>query len=189
MRTLKRIIKEKIVQLYKWIKQQEQFIESTKGQHQGYVIIGDKKNVKFGSDISFGGNVVLFASGNIEIGDHTMISMNVVLHTATHNYLRHPMWIERIDRPIKIGKHVWIGIGAIITPGVIVEDFSVIGAGSVVVENVPIGSIVAGNPARIIKQRNDYELQSLSTESPKYPEGAIAIKKGFLTTYCKNKKE
>jgi acetyltransferase-like isoleucine patch superfamily enzyme len=188
MKAIKMIIKEKIVGFYQWIKRMEQFIESTKGQREGCVIVGDTKNVKFGNDISLGGGVVLFASESIEIGDHTMIAMNVILHTATHNYLRHPMWMERIDRPIKIGKHVWIGIGAIITPGVIVEDFAVIGAGSVVVENVPRGSIVAGNPARIIKQRTDFEIQNWSSECPKYAHGAFATKKGYLTTYCKNKK-
>jgi acetyltransferase-like isoleucine patch superfamily enzyme len=189
MRALKRIIREKIVQFYQWIKEMERSVEATKGQREGCIIIGKTKNVRFGNDISFGGGVVLFASESIEIGDHTMISMNVVLHTATHNYLRHPMWMERIDRPIKIGRHVWIGIGAIINAGVIVEDFSVVGAGSVVLENVPMGSIVAGNPARIIKQRDVSEWQNLSREIPKYAEGSFAIKKGYLTTYCKNKKE
>lgn len=189
MMGLKIILKEKIVQAYRWIKRVEQFLEITKGQRQGCVIIGNTKNVKFGNNISLGGGIVLFASESIEIGDHTMIAMNVILHTATHNYLRHPMWMERIDRPIKIGKHVWIGIGAIIMPGVIVEDFAVVGAGSVVVENVPRGSIVVGNPARIIKQRSDFELQNLTSECPNYAEGSFAVKKGYLTTYCKEKKE
>jgi maltose O-acetyltransferase len=55
-------------------------------------------------------------------------------------------------RPVRIGRHVWIGGGAIILPGVTIGDEAVIGAGSVVTRNVAAGVTVAGNPARPISR-------------------------------------
>ena len=111
-------------------------------------------NTKIGKNVSFGGNVFLFKTAPITIGDNTMIAYNVVVHTSTHDYNQHPMWNYRIDRPVEIGNHVWIGVGAIILPGVKIADYAVVGAGSVVTAHIPRGAIVAGNPARIIKYRN-----------------------------------
>lgn len=170
--------------VYQWVKQQEKLIG--KNKPNGYLIIGDEEKIKIGSGVSFGGKVVLFANHNIEIGEGTMIGINSILHTSTHNYGHHPMWIERIDKPIKIGKHVWIGANALIAPGVIVEDYAVVGAGSVVVANVPEGAIVVGNPARIIKYR-DIDNKIRMDKDFKYPSGAYVTKQGYITTYCKSK--
>ncbi|MCU7551288.1 hypothetical protein OCK74_19355 [Chitinophagaceae bacterium LB-8] len=156
--------------------------------YKGVKIIGDQSLISIGDSVSFGGNVILFANAQISIGDHSMISINVVIHTSTHDYNNHPMWIERIDKPIKIGKHVWIGVGAIISPGVTIGDFSVIGAGSVVVSNVPERAIVAGNPARIIKYRN-IEKEKFQLPVEKYPIGSFISKQTFIdeTNICKTK--
>ncbi len=120
----------------------------------GSIVIGNKDNINLGDNVSFGGNVILYANEKIEVGEYTMIAINSLIHTSTHDYKDHPMRLKRIDRPVKIGKHVWVGANSVILPGVIIGDYSVIGAGSVVTANVPIGAIVAGNPARIIKYRN-----------------------------------
>ena len=55
-------------------------------------------------------------------------------------------------RPIRIGDDVWIGGGAIVLPGVTIGDRSVIAAGSVVTRDVPPDTLVAGNPARPLRQ-------------------------------------
>jgi maltose O-acetyltransferase len=52
-------------------------------------------------------------------------------------------------RPVRIGRNVWIGAGAIILPGVSVGDDALIGAGSVVTRYVPAGATAFGNPARV----------------------------------------
>ncbi|WP_286202790.1 DapH/DapD/GlmU-related protein [Burkholderia sp. THE68] len=52
-------------------------------------------------------------------------------------------------RPIRIGRNVWIGAGAIILPGVTIGDDALIGAGSIVTRDVPAGMTAVGNPARI----------------------------------------
>ena len=54
-------------------------------------------------------------------------------------------------RPVRIGSGVWIGGGAILLPGVTVEDGAIIGAGSVVTRDVAAGATVAGNPARVLR--------------------------------------
>ena len=146
------------------------------------IINGDKKNIIIGKSVSFGGNVTLFGTASITIGDHSMIALNVVIHTSTHDYNCHPMWIKRIDRPVKIGKHVWIGAGAIILPGVKIGDFAVVGAGSVVTKHVPLGAIVAGNPARLIKYRDSKIFMNKEEIQFDYPDNAIIERKSFLSS-------
>lgn len=52
-------------------------------------------------------------------------------------------------RPVRIGRNVWIGAGAILLPGVSIGDDTLIGAGSVVTRDVPAGATALGNPARV----------------------------------------
>ncbi|MBR3611436.1 MAG: hypothetical protein IKL57_08290 [Oscillospiraceae bacterium] len=59
-----------------------------------------------------------------------------------------------VEKPVVIGKYVWIGARSTILPGVKIGDGAVIGAASVVTKDVPNGAVVGGNPARIIKYRN-----------------------------------
>ncbi|MFA5359790.1 MAG: DapH/DapD/GlmU-related protein [Patescibacteria group bacterium] len=141
-------------------------------------------NVKICKNVSISENVIMYRTAPITIGEHTMIACNVIIHTSTHDYNNHPMWLTRIDRPIYIGKHVWIGAGAIILPGVKIEDYAVVGAGSIVTANVPKGAIVAGNPARIIKFRNIDKIKNIQN-IPDYPIGSSITKKSFLDKICK----
>lgn len=166
-----------------FIKQVHQPLPEQTANSLGYLIVGDKNYLNVGERVSFGGNVTLYLNHQLDIGNDTMIAINVTIHTSTHNYKNNPMWQHRIDRPVKIGSHVWIGLNAIILPGVIVEDYAVIAAGAVINRNVPKGAIVAGNPARIIKYR-DLTATTLDTEI-EYP-GNI-IKESYLTEVTKEK--
>lgn len=64
-------------------------------------------------------------------------------------------------KKIKIGNNVFIGVNAIIMPGVIIEDNVIVAAGSVVTKSVPTGKIIGGNPARIIGNFEDYKNKAL----------------------------
>ena len=88
--------------------------------------------------------------GGVYIGENSLIGHNVVI--ATLNHEMDPF--HRADlhpKPIHIGKRVWIGSSSIILPGVTIGDNSIVGAGSVVTKDVPQNVIVAGNPAKFIK--------------------------------------
>jgi acetyltransferase-like isoleucine patch superfamily enzyme len=80
-----------------------------------------------------------------------------MVHTANHNMddTERPVTEQgwREDPPVRIGRNCWIGMGAIVLPGVQVGDGVVIGAGAVVVRDVEDYAVVVGNPAKTIKSR------------------------------------
>lgn len=86
-------------------------------------------------------------------GNHPL--KNKSLHPFFYNPIFGHVDDNRITRTrLVVGNDVWIGQGAIITPSVsCIGDGAVVGAGSVVTENVPPFAVVAGNPARVIKYR------------------------------------
>ncbi len=54
-------------------------------------------------------------------------------------------------RPVRIGNNVWIGFDSVVLPGVTIGDGSIVGCRSVVADDVPPYTLVAGNPARVIR--------------------------------------
>jgi maltose O-acetyltransferase len=89
----------------------------------------------------------------VEIGDDVQIGPNVQLLTPTHPLdarLRLDKW--EAGEPIRIGRNVWIGGGAIVLPGVSVGEHTVVGAGAVVTRDLPDRVVAVGNPARIIRE-------------------------------------
>jgi maltose O-acetyltransferase len=88
----------------------------------------------------------------VTIGDDVQIGPNVQLLTATHPVEpgpRRDKW--EAARPITIGHNVWLGGGVIVCPGVTIGDDTVVGAGAVVVRDLPPGVVAVGAPARITK--------------------------------------
>jgi acetyltransferase-like isoleucine patch superfamily enzyme len=109
----------------------------------------------------------IICDAEIEIGAYTLISWNVVLmdsyrvaldplqrrrqlECAASRELRY-IEGEASALPIRIGRNVWIGFDACVFPGVRIGEGSIVGARSAVTEDVPSYTIVAGNPARIIR--------------------------------------
>lgn len=94
---------------------------------------------------------------NIKIGKYVMMGHNVIVFGANHNFDRVdiPMIKQgiRTYKPVIIEDDVWIGSNAIIMAGRIIRKGSIIGAGSVVTRDFPEYSIIAGNPAKIIRSR------------------------------------
>ncbi len=113
----------------------------------------------------------------IEIGDYGLISWNVVFmdsYGAAFDPAERRRQLQRLPacehrwmprsapaQPIRVGRNVWIGFGACVLPGVTIGDGSIVGARSVVAQDVPPFTVVAGNPARIIRQiENDERTQT-----------------------------
>jgi acetyltransferase-like isoleucine patch superfamily enzyme len=131
---------------------------------QGRVSIGDYTLIN-------GARIICDAE--VSIGDYCLISWNTVfmdthrLPTAvadrrkelTATATREPRRVESITtaRPIRIGRNVWIGFDACVLPGVNIGEGSVIGARSVVIEDVPPYSVAVGNPARVIRRLDPTE--------------------------------
>jgi maltose O-acetyltransferase len=112
----------------------------------------------YGYQIHFGARsfanfgLVALDVASITIGDDVQIGPNVQLLTPTHPLeaeLRRAKW--EAARPITIGNNVWLGGGVIVCPGVTIGDDTVVGAGAVVVKDLPAGVLAVGNPARIVR--------------------------------------
>lgn len=100
-----------------------------------------------------------FIGPSVECGNYVMFGPYVVIAGGDHDFDRvgQPMYFSgREDiHPTIIGDDVWIGAHSCIKAGITIGDGAIIGMGSVVVKDVPPFTIVAGNPAKIIRRRFD----------------------------------
>lgn len=110
-------------------------------------------NIEIGENFFMNFNCVILDAAKVRFGDNVFVAPNCGFYTAGHplDVRRRNMGLE-YARPIRVGDNVWIGAHACVLPGVDIGDNSVIGAGSVVTENVPGGVLAAGNPCRIIRE-------------------------------------
>ena len=104
-----------------------------------------------GQQVYIAENVELYNPYGIEIGDRVVISQKAFLCTASHDYTvaEYPL----IGAPIRIMNDCWIAADAFIGPGVTIGEGAVVGARAVVTKDVEAWTVVAGNPARVIKKR------------------------------------
>jgi maltose O-acetyltransferase len=111
------------------------------------------ENIYIGNHVFFNLNCMIIDNNKVEIGDHVMIGPGIQIYTAAHPLdaeSRNKGW--EVTKPVTIKESVWIGGSAILLPGVSIGERSVIGAGAVVTRDVPPNVVVAGNPARIIRE-------------------------------------
>ena len=87
--------------------------------------------------------------GRIEFGDNVQIGPHVTIVTDNHDLANR--YVLKC-RKVVIGNNVWIGAGVSIMPGVHVGDNAVIAGGAVVTKDVPVNTVVGGNPAKVIRQ-------------------------------------
>lgn len=116
------------------------------------IIIASKGKVVVGNNSFIHSFTKLIAMEKIEIGDNCAISWDVqIMDSDIHSTIINGE-ISQETKPVKIGNYVWIGSKAIILKGVTIGDGAIVAAGSVVTKNVPPKAIVAGNPAKIVRE-------------------------------------
>jgi maltose O-acetyltransferase len=108
--------------------------------------------IKLGKRVYMNFNCCVLDVVPVSIGDDTLFGPFVQVYTAAHPIDGNERTIgNNLSLPISIGKNCWIGGGSVICPGITIGDNCVVAAGSVVTKHVPSNSVVAGNPARIVR--------------------------------------
>lgn len=107
--------------------------------------------VSIGDYSWIGDDVVLYSLGEIEIGNHSVISQKSYLCTGSHDHSKvdFPIYAEKIT----IEDQCWIATDVFIAPGITIGKGSVIGSRSSVYKNIPSNKICVGNPAVVIRNR------------------------------------
>jgi galactoside O-acetyltransferase len=115
------------------------------------IVVYGADRLRFGSQVDVGEFVVLRANGGITIGSRVLIAAHATLTTRGHP-IDPPRYGRTVDGPVVLEDDVWVGAAAVILPGVTVGQGSIVGAGAVVTRDVPPFSVVAGVPARVIRE-------------------------------------
>lgn len=111
------------------------------------LIIGDYSGIGINASVPF----------NLTIGNHVMMGPEVMILGSNHSFtdIKTPMMYQPEQKCIRtiIESDIWIGAKAIIVPGRIIRQGSVIAAGCVLTKDFPSYSVIGGNPSKLIKQR------------------------------------
>ncbi len=111
-------------------------------------------NIVIGNNSELGESCLIYSG--VEIGDDVIMGQSVKIFTRNHCYHRLDVPIRLQGekfKPVKINDDVWICSNVIILPGVEIGAHSVVASGSVVTKSFPENSVIAGNPAKLIKSR------------------------------------
>jgi maltose O-acetyltransferase len=107
----------------------------------------NRGNLVVGEWCAFGSFARIWNYAPIDIGDDFLSAGGLTLNSATHD----PITLNPVGKPITIGNRVWCGVNVTILAGVSIGNDVVIGAGSVVVSDIPANSVAGGVPARKIR--------------------------------------
>jgi acetyltransferase-like isoleucine patch superfamily enzyme len=138
---------------------------------EGFIQIGNKCFINGGTDIISRSSIVIgdfvTIAWNVTIYDHDSHSLNhlerrndieqQLLDDRAGDFIKNKLWSVVSTRPIIIGNDVWIGMNATILKGVTIGVGAIVAAGAVVTKDVDAWTIVAGNPAKCVKQLNNNE--------------------------------
>ena len=98
-----------------------------------------------------GDGATAYTLGEIEIGARATVAQEVYLCAGTHDFSSTALPLQ--TAPIRVGEDVFIGVRAVVLPGVEIGARAVIGAASVVTRDIPSDVFAAGNPCRVLRPR------------------------------------
>ncbi|MFT4798353.1 MAG: acetyltransferase-like isoleucine patch superfamily enzyme [Candidatus Azotimanducaceae bacterium] len=138
------------------------------GDHVHFMALPDKPvrlavfeglgKINIGSYSIINPGVRITSADEINIGEGCMLATNCYLSDADWHDLNHRIYAPGKHAPINLADNVWIGDGALVTKGVSIGENSIVGANSVVTKDVPDNCIVAGNPARQVRELSDQHI-------------------------------
>jgi acetyltransferase-like isoleucine patch superfamily enzyme len=121
-----------------------------------WLTLAPEARIVIGEGCFLNRNTMLAALDRIEVGDHTMFANGCFVGDAEHRFddLETPVTRQGFtsDGPVRIGSNCWFGVNCAITSGVTIGERCVVGANSVITEDLPPRVIAAGAPARVIKE-------------------------------------
>jgi len=150
--------------------------------HARIAFDGPAASVRIG-DRSYLGASTLVCRERIEIGDDVLVSWGAtIVDHDSHAVAWHERSADVTDwlhgrknwshvriAPVRIGHRAWIGFNAIILRGVTIGDEAIVAAGAVVTKDVPPRSVVAGNPARVVRSLDDAAASSAAGAAGQQP--------------------
>ncbi|MCD8081173.1 MAG: acyltransferase [Bacteroides sp.] len=117
---------------------------------------GDGRNIVMGKHSQLGVNCKV--ENDIVMGDYVLMGPDVVIYSSMHAYddINTPIMEQgsKEIKPVHIGNDVWVGLRAVIMPGVTIGDHVIIGSCAVVTKDIPDYAVVGGVPAKVIRFRN-----------------------------------
>ena len=151
-----------------------------------------KKRLILGNRVHINDNVFINAVGNITVGDYSVLSHGVSLISTMNDV---EMWRKKkndeeihINKPIIIGKNVWLCANVTVCCGVSIAKDSIVGAGSVVIEEVPPNCTVVGVPGRIVRM-GDQKVPSADLDQIHLPDPVLNDIRQLQTDNIRLKKE
>lgn len=110
------------------------------------------ENISTGKKFYMNHGCVILDCNRVVIGDNVMFGPGVNIYSVNHpmQAAERATGVE-LTAPVHIGNNVWLGGGVIVCPGVTIGDNTVVGAGSVVVKDLPANVLAAGNPCHVIR--------------------------------------
>ncbi len=106
--------------------------------------------IEIGDGVFVNRNVFIDSKGGVTLGSGSALAEDVRIITHTHGEASH---IERTYKPVVVGDFAKIYTGAVLLPGVTVGRQAIVAAGSLVVHDVPDNAVVAGRPAKVLRER------------------------------------
>ena len=129
------------------------------------------ERITLGHHVHIEGGGYFNGQGGLTIGDHVIFAPGVAVMTSMHRYKGATMVpYDEVDllRPVTIERFVWVGMRAMILPGVTLREGTIVGAGAVVTKSHPRGAILGGNPAVQIGTRDMAAFQAMVDEGRHY---------------------